>query len=337
MTGKKIVILKSIVVLALVLTVMGVYARPGCAQLSWGKSILFTVPKRPARVIVFPTKYTIGLLKMTPVAGAKGPDLAVSASGKVTVPAGYISLLVAEHQLFAHPDLIDGFAPDAFDSIQLTAVVIDDAEEGQVDKVLAKIGHLKELREVILDRSDVADSGVAYLASLPNLQRLSMFSTSFSGTALKQLSTLQHLENLRLSQNTLKQDNLKYLADMRALNFLALARCNLKASALQEISKCTGLKSLDISGNPDLDDQSLKCLASLKKLTCLSTAKTRVTLKGIMQLKGVPLAVLMCSDRQFTAAEVKILTSAFPGLIVSQKTFVRPVDGDTRTLFAPRH
>jgi len=311
--------------------------RQGGAQMSWGKAVLITVPRRPARVISFPNNYALGLFRMSPCPGVRGDEKAVAARGKVTVPAGYISLFLAEHQFFAHLELVDGFPPDAIDSIQLTAVALDENEEGQVDKALSKIVHLKGLREVILDRSDVTDYGIAFLAELPQLQRLSMFSTSFNGSSLQRLQSLSHLEKLRISQNTIKQENLKYLPSMKALNFLSMSRCNLKPAALVHVAKCSNLTALDISGNPELDDAALKNLVSLKKLSFLSVAKTKITAAGVLQLKGLPLRMLMPSDRQFSNAEIKALYKTFPGLIVSQKTYVKAVDDDTRTLYAPHH
>ena len=66
----------------------------------------------------------------------------LQARGEVIVPAGYISLFVGLHPIFAKPEILKTIAPDSFDAIQLCATAIDESEEGEVDRTLAFIEHL---------------------------------------------------------------------------------------------------------------------------------------------------------------------------------------------------
>ncbi|MBS2007231.1 MAG: hypothetical protein JST01_09335 [Cyanobacteria bacterium SZAS TMP-1] len=322
---------------ALALGLLLVSGAPTRGQMSWGHRIQFTAPRRAARVINFPPKFSVGLLKMVPCPGVKGREIDVAGHGSVAVPAGYMTLLVAEHRLFAYPELIDTFAPDDFDSIQLTAVAFDDKEEGEVDKVLAKIGHLKGLREVVLDRSEVSDAALQHVCELPELQRLSVFAASFSGTCLKGLSALPHLASLRLSQNYLNQAELRYLSNMHSLRSLALSRCNLKNAALRDVGKCTLLTALDLSGNPDLSDEGLNNLAALKNLRYISMGQTKCTIKGLLQLQGLPLNYIQLAEGQLSSADLAALRRAFPSLNIFQKLHSRPVNDEVQTIFAPTH
>ncbi len=261
----------------------------------------------------------------------------MAARGKVIVPAGYLSYFVAEHQFFAEPKIVNTLPADAFDSIRLTATAFDDNEEGEVDRALAYLVHLKGLREVVLDKSDITDGGVAHLGELPNLQRVALFATNIDGSCLNQLSTIKPIASLRLSQTSLKAENIKYLALMPELKSVALGRLRLKDASMSQLSKCTKVSFLDLAENPDLSDNCLKYLTPLKKLRYLNVAGTAITLHGILQLKGMPIEVMLRSDKPFTRADLSALHQAFPGMVLAEKHRVKAVDSETRTIYAPFH
>jgi len=298
---------------------------------------LYNTSEHPARTVVFPST-SIGVVKMQPYSSrVKGGEINTAARGKVTIPAGYISCFMADKNFFAHPQILNSLPPDAFDSIKMQAVALDDSEEGEVDRALAYVGHLTGLREVLLDRSDAGDAGVKYIAALPNVQRIALFSAAVTGDCLKDLSTMKNLKSLRLSQNDIKTQNMKYLGAMPHLESLALGRCRLSDAGIKYLATCADLQTLDISGNGEITDASVKILACLKKLKSLNISQTRITLGALTQLKGLPLISVVRSDQPYRPDELAAIRRIFPGIYIGAKNDRKAIDSETSTIYGPMH
>lgn len=313
------------------------FSEAAFAQKYVPQEIEFDAQSYPARVIEFPKQYSIGSLKMVPLKEGSGRQLEVTARGKVTVPAGYCSFFSAQRQYLDHPEIAKTLPVNAFDSVQMSATALGDSEAGQLGKALASIVRFKSVRQVVLDRSDANDADIAQLASLPDLQRLSVFSCEAKGAFLKDFTAMQSLKSLRLSQNYINSDYLQYLSKMRNLEYLFLVRCMLKDDSLRHISHCTKLVRLDIARNPDVTDQSLKYIKQLKKLQFLSVDETQITLRALLSLKGLPLHLLARSDAGYSAKDLMLIRKTFPGVVVTQKLKQHAVDQDTKTIYAPLH
>jgi hypothetical protein len=85
-----------------------------------------------------------------------------------------------------------------------------------------------------------------------------------------------------------------------------------------------------------LTDQCLKSILPLKKLIFLNVSRTKITMHGVLQLKGLPLKTLYRSDQPATLADMALLRQTFPGMVLSQKA-KKQVDSETTTLYAPVH
>ena len=321
----------------LALAAIDLAAPPGsCIEPNY--SMQFGEPPRPIRVINFPADYSIGAVKMVPaMLRSRGRVLEAVAQGKVVVPAGYCSYFQAGHRFFANPAIVKTLSPDAFDSIQLTALSLDDSEDDEVDRALAVIGHLTGLRQVLLERSDASDTGVAHLAELPHVQHISLFATICTGRCLKQLATMKTLTSLSLSHSSIEPSNFKYLTNMHQLRELTASYCQLTDQGLSYISQCKSLRALNISANARLTDESLKYLLPLKNLRHLSLDDTDCSLKGLLQLKGLPLTALVTPGKPYTGKDLALLRRTFPDLQQLQTTHRRTMDAEDSTLYAPLH
>jgi len=298
----------------------------------------FSAPQHAARTINFPRGYSLGKLKFVPVnEPISAQKLVVMARGKVVVPADCYSFFEAEHNFFVHPEFVSTLDSDCFDSIQLAQVALEGGEEGEVERSLPYLAHLTGLREVLLDHSDVGDGAIDRLTVLPNVQHISLFSTRTDGSCLRQLSSIKSLRTLNLDQNKIKEENLQYLGSMFFLSNLLLKRCQLTDAGIANVSNCCGLVVLDISANPNVTDGCLPYLRPLKKLQCLCVNGTRISLSGLLQLKGLPLKKVIASGERQSAQDLKALKQAFPGVQVLQTTKSKTIDPDTYSYFAPLH
>lgn len=298
------------------------------------------IPNRPARVVQFPAELSLGELNiLTSSADEDDPEakfVTGTARGLVKVPAGNIVVVNAGHHFFKNPSIMDAVAPDAIDVLKMSSVSLDDSEDGMCDRALQHIGRLKGLSELNINRSDATDAGLVHAVELPNLLRISACYTLVSGACLKQICTLKKLYQLRLSGIDLKPEYLHYLSAIPSLRYLTVSRVGLTNDGVKEIAKCSQLAALDLSQNPNINDLAIKDLLALKKLHALSLYDCKITPKGLMQLKVLPLKSIQLPAAIYQKSVMDELHKAFPGAQLSVRA-ARRLDRDTKELYAPIH
>jgi hypothetical protein len=291
------------------------------------------------RVLSFPSDYSLGMITLEAYPpAARAPEQRLAARGKVVVPPGKIVRFAPSHRLLINPGIIDKLPPDGIDVLELSASSMDDSEDGLCDKTLAKVGHLKGLVVLDLDRSDASDVGMAHACELPNLQKLSAFSTTMQGKCLEQISTLKQLRRMRLSHNSIGDDNLRFLSALPHLEVIDVIACNVGDAGLKNLSRCAELVSLTVADNAKITDQSVKYLASLKKLKFLGLRRTAITVNGLLQLKGLNLKSIELPSSSTSAAELALMRKTFPKTLVLVPIAPgKKVDVDTKAIFSPLH
>jgi hypothetical protein len=281
------------------------------------------------RVLSFPQNYSLGTLAFGKVTRP--------ARGKVVVPAGQLVRFIPAKSFYQNPGVINTLAEDSFDLIEPIAFSLDETDSSIGDRTLAYIGHLKGLLSVDVNRSDTTDAGLAHVAQLPNLQRLFAFQTAIEGKCLEQISTLKQLRSLNLGCNHLREDDLKYLASIPRLQHLHLVSCQIGDKGIKNLSHCTSLINLQIGKNRQITDQSIKYFLDMKNLRYLELCGTSITIAGAMQLKSLPLHILVLPGAPSKAERDKI-ARVFPGVGVNfPESKGGTVDSDTSKLFAPLH
>jgi Leucine-rich repeat (LRR) protein len=298
------------------------------------------IPARGERLVQFPKDYSLGELYIV----NNGQDPAVmnnqllsgAARGAVKVPAGKVVTLKAGRYLFKNPGVVNTLPPDALDSLKLWGYPMDDSNVSQCDSAMKFVSHLKGLAALSLDRSDATDAGMACAAQLSQLQMFSAAGTAVTGASLKQLGPLKKLKVLRLSGDVVKEENFQYLTQFPALQYLDLSHVGLSEAGLKYIGLCGQIVALDISTNKLIDDQSIKHLLRLKKLSCLTIRGTSISVKGVLQLKALPLKLIVLPGSHYKKEDLDVLKKALPRVEIIMPAN-GPVDSDTKQLYAPLH
>ena len=88
-----------------------------------------------------------------------------------------------------------------------------------------------------LGRTEVADSALAVLATLPHLTRLHLESTSVSDEALVHLSELQYLESLNLYDTSVSDSSVQYLSMLPSLQSLFLWETDVTSEGVESLQR----------------------------------------------------------------------------------------------------
>jgi len=203
----------------------------------------------------------------------------------------------------------------------LRRVTIASVELG--DDSLSPLSALTNLESLRLMGRKITDDGLRHIAHATELRELALYRTQISGAGLKQLAVFKKLEKLDLSvtpgpfgmskvqdllNSTMSADDREFLTEdlfNRALRLRlhektifnsVLASEGLADDAIKELSVCTSLKVLELSGLKigDAGLKDLGPLANLEQLYLIVTDKpvTDEGLKSIGKLKNLRFVVL---------------------------------------------
>jgi Leucine-rich repeat (LRR) protein len=285
-----------------------------------------------------------------------------TAAGNVTIFVPENSRLIYEPNalVIGQPKLMSAITPHGIDVLLLQALEADESELGKCDRVIEYAGgHFKELRELVIDASDVTDEGLAHLPNMPRLEAIStMGCHSIKGACLLSLSKFPNLQRLSLRDHLIDGSNFKYLSLFPKLTFLNLRFTGINEAGVKDISRCLRLSDLNLRGDHKVDDNCLAALVPMKHLRrlelcgtavtdrgiefllrlpalkSLGLVDTRITLKGLAKLKSLKLEELTLSS-QFSPRELKKI-----GPLSASTTFethATKIDEDLKADFAPLH
>lgn len=299
-----------------------------------------TARKKPEHyVLTFPPNVSLGTLDLatrradsrfdiTPVSVARGKV-------SVNVPSEQVLLLELSGQVAANPSLLDSIVNEPIKIIKMNGFyAMEDNVKSATDLVLRHVAKLPNVEELHVSKTDVTDEGLAALKQMPKLFNLDCFITPVQGAFMKELAGKTHLQSLSFSHCDLDQRNLKYLPAFKDLRTLVLMSSKVGEPGFKFIGQCQGLEYLRVSDGP-IDDKCLRHLSNLKRLNNLHLGKTRVTIRGIRLLKGMPLTLITVSAsvKPSDDAEIRRL---FPGIKI-HRTGSAAVTQDEMETFAPLH
>jgi RNA polymerase sigma factor (sigma-70 family) len=155
------------------------------------------------------------------------------------------------------------------------------------DAVAAKVGELRELRQLELTYCGIGDAGLERIAGLPELRRFSLSSsdTKVTDAGIGYFRTHEHLERVTLRVTGLTDESLGHLARVETLTGLDLYGSgepgvapgkNFGIAGLQQLKKLPKLERLRLS-NLDLPGRGYVGLKELKHLRELTFMMTNVT------------------------------------------------------------
>jgi len=157
--------------------------------------------------------------------------------------------------------------------------------------------------------TELTDEGMAHVAKLTKLARLSLFYCNITNSGLRHLSRLSNLEVLNLDSRDISDDGLKHLPkNLKALDLfsgrISDSGCGhiAKLKTLEALELCGGgigdlgcsllacldnLRSLNLSQNEKITNRGAAALASLSNLTALNLSNTRVTASALRFFSGL--------------------------------------------------
>jgi len=265
------------------------------------------------RTLTFPKVANFGTLSLIPhdrnaVFGAKSICTA-SGTVKVRVPKGQWLSLDLSQQAFAHPDLLDSCSETGLDALNINFLSMDDSEIGWCDKVLQQANHFKNLKCLIVSRSDVSDAGMSALSGQHDLECICGFVTRIEGDCFKTFAQYKNLQHVDFFDNAIKEDCLRYLSQCPKLAVVDLRRTHMGNLGVQYLSRCPNITILRLGGNRKIDDACIKYLLKLKHVNWLDLGGTRVTFEGLKALKPMNLQRLTVVEGICSVKDMPVLKS----------------------------
>ncbi len=296
-----------------------------------------TAKNAKGQIVNFPRGFSIGTLTICQI--KNGPNTYTPlgpAQGRIVFNDKDYYALDANHLFFLHPEVLKDIPPDCLDSIRMRFSSFDDAEDGLCDKAMKYVAGLTGLKKLNLDRSEVTDAGLSQAKTLVNLESMTLFSTLVKGKAFKDLTGLKKLNTINIPMNELTPDTYELFSAYPKLTSLDVGRCHPSEQAIKSIAKCTNLTDLDISGNRTVNDRTIKYLTPLKQLKSIRLYGTNVSLKGLAELKDLPLKLIVLPEREYEKDKLDALSKIFPHTSLIKKGESK-LNKNEETIFAPLH
>jgi hypothetical protein len=292
------------------------------------------------RIIHFPPQSLGGLYVVPKVTKAMlygENELAVAKDTvKIKIPAGYELYLRANATLLENPSELDKLPPDCLDCLEFRSALFNLDDEQFGTKLLSHVNKLTGLRVLKITALEPDDVGVSSLKSMKKLQILNVNVGRLEGSCLKDLQTLPDLEELDISDNPLNLNNFAYIAKFPALKHLEAHRCRLNKGAIQQISKCSTLSDLNLSGNPMVQDDCAEYLSKMPNLQVLDLTSTKMTGRGLKQLQNLKNLQYIAITSSLISPEALIdIHKALPHTHIEMKGPSAAVTKENRSIFAP--
>jgi hypothetical protein len=293
------------------------------------------------RQLVFPKEFSCGQLYcytkesyrewLTGASDAKklGHRLG-EARGTVKVPSGPDLYLIASYDLVGHPEALYKLKPDDLSCLSFGRIGFTN----DLDPVIAPVSHLTGLKRLEFDSADLVDAHLEKLASLVNLQSLTLTVCSIRGTCFEKLTPLTRLKELVLAENQLDSHACSYISNYPSLVCLNLSHCGVKDADIVALSKLKQLKHLWL-GRSLITAKGLALLRNFKGLVELDLWQTKLSVNDLCCLEGSKLPILYLPEDRYAASDLKRLKKALP----YTELRVNGIAGciDTNTFFAPLH
>lgn len=132
--------------------------------------------------------------------------------------------------------------------------------------------------------TSISDAGIAHLADIPMLRRLSLGDTKVTDAGLKVVGTLE-LDELYLSSPAITDAGVARLAPLTKLKKLGLYGAKLTASSFAHLANMAELEELNTS-TYEYGDDRLQHLTKLTKLKKLTVGSDKLTDAGMAALKN---------------------------------------------------
>ncbi len=190
---------------------------------------------------------------------------------------------------------------------ELEVMILDDLghPKDQAVTSLSAVRGLTKLTHVTLGNCQLEDSEFDHLAGHPALMVVSLGGANLGDSALKRLGAIPTLIAIRIRAPKATDDGLTRLWGLSKLDFFHLEGA--KVRSLRGIERASAMKDLEFRGCP-IDDDGLRPVASLKKLTKLRIIDAKLTDAGLAPLAALPkLGELSLAGSEITDAGAETL------------------------------
>ncbi len=155
-------------------------------------------------------------------------------------------------------------------------------DEG-VERLIAR---LEGLQRLVLRDVPVRGSGLAPLRGRAALRVVQLNETFVDDGAMEHLAGAENLTRLEARQAQVGDAGAAVLGTLAALEHLDLAENRLGDAGVAHLAALTRLRSLDLSGNTAVSDESVDALCALTALQALNITGTSISAEGAARLRS---------------------------------------------------
>jgi hypothetical protein len=230
----------------------------------------------------------------------------IEARGDVHVPSNSQLRLKLSYAAVENPSVLLSVAPEQICGLDARSL------DNLTDDALKYFAHFTNTVLVSLDETDVSSKGLQYLTVMKNLEELSMNRTLLDGTGLSILKSFPQMRTLCLTNNKFQKASLAKLSTLKNLRELDCQSDGLIDAGLDGLSGFDSLQKINLCHNLDLTDKCLPNFRKVPSLKRLEVADTKITAKGIAQLKIMKLQHVMLDINRQSAKDMDALREAMP-------------------------
>jgi internalin A len=150
------------------------------------------------------------------------------------------------------------------------------------DEGLASIASVTHLERLSLPRQ-ITDAKLRELSGLTSLRSINLNRSKITDKGLAILAKLPHLESLNVGGTRITDAGAKILGTMSSLKQLDISETAITDRGIQQVARCSNLESLYL--NRHLTDAGIASVASLTKLKILDVSGSQITDAGMVALK----------------------------------------------------
>jgi len=231
---------------------------------------------------------------------------------KVVVPPDQMLLLDLNRYAMEHPSSLNEVSEHGIDAIRASFISMDEGQSA-TDRILKYLPHFRDLFYLDVGGSDTSDAGMENLRQSTKLRYINARAClALHGAFLRLLPSLPNLTAIELGSCSVDQTCFRYLPQMTKLRFLAIDTKTAKREEIKQIGQCHSLVVLKFSLCPELNDQSISLLSTLKNLDTLDITNSPVSTGGVKKLSGLRLSRFALPKQSYSQNELADLKKSFP-------------------------
>ncbi len=224
-------------------------------------------------------------------------------------------IFAPSEQFQKHPKLFQRFRSDDIASLDFQSrahfMNLGGKDMTAANTALYAIKHLKAVHTVDLGDTVLTTEGLLQLNDMPNIRKLLLTRINLSGPDIVKLNFLERLTFIKLARVKNVSPVVERLRKSKNLINLCLSGCDVEPTDLKKIGEIKQLKTLELEGNKQVNDESISFLPSqLTELDLRNCSLTSKCSKNIFRLKHLNYVAL--SSKGWSEVDIAMLKSHIP-------------------------